>query len=429
MSLGQEASWNWSPRWHLYGDSMVGILLRFAYANALSPQSLKGLISYTSVVSPLGRPLYCTGNIGEEWSRFCTAVGMPLHEAKNALLGDILEILRGTPVVAQRLRFCSECLKVGYHARYFQILALQECPIHHRPLRDTCPSCGSVTPFFRVCRELMSQVYCCWKCNALYASSSVSIQTYFNPGLETDRLREIWQPIDQWLSAFREVDLNFASLREWVIEYAGEYRAEREVDAVYVLNAIRPLPAGPFVWQTPSLPRKCLYFAEGGALPKRPRATEGYVAAAYSEAKKGIERRLTPDRLAILLQQCRELGWSCVKPDTGMSAAELAYVLWRVQFESLSTPELMGRTGEREDVFIGQDLIPFALGNLKPAGWKIFFWAAYRGLVFDVERAILKGDYVADLARGGALRQFCVLSSTSLRATGRGVIAYPVPKF
>jgi hypothetical protein len=427
MKPRRQSSWNWSRRWLMYGDSMAGILLRFTYANALPFQTLKRLVSGPSGISEIGTHLFSTGGVDHGWEPFCEAVEITVDEAKKSLFGDVLETLMGSWVVARHLRFCPECLKIGYHARYFQLLSLAECPIHHLTLLDECPNCGAKTPNYRICKELLSAVYCCPTCGMLYGGSRISIHAFFNPGMTNEQLEAVWEPLDHWIESIRKADLNYSSLREWIFEFAGEFRSEREVDALHVLGAIVPLPKGNFVWRPPSLPKKCMFVAEGNTLPRRHYLNGSYVVESYKDAKSSIERRLIAERLETVLKICRDLGWSGLRPSI-LVPSEIAYVLWRYQFENLSEPSLIGYEGRGESVFLRNN-IPHTLGNLKPAGWRILFWAAYRGMIFDVERVLESDGNVTRLVRDNPFPQCCILASTSLRSDGRGVIVFPIPRF
>ncbi len=47
------------------------------------------------------------------------------------------------------LRYCRQCLEMGYHSIVFQHVAIARCPLHDVPLVDRCPDCGAaIAPTF-----------------------------------------------------------------------------------------------------------------------------------------------------------------------------------------------------------------------------------------------------------------------------------------
>lgn len=409
---------------------MAGILFRFAYANVLRPKAIKELVSATSIIQPIGTALYRFSTVGIDWRRFCSAICLSESELRAALLGDLLEALRWSPVVSQRLRYCPECLQFGYHARYFQIMALAACPIHRVPLLDSCPSCGAATPFYGVCNQLLERIYCCAHCNAFFVGKPVSIRTFFEPTVASEKLQVIWQPLDDWINEIDKLNLGFAALRDWVTDYAGEYRSEREVDAIHVVATVLPLPGGNFSWNAPSLRRKSIFYHEGGGHRVQAGHFDGnYIEEAYVEVRRVISKKLSEGRVIDILERCRKDSWAAVanNSEAVFNTRELAYILWRMKFENLSEPALVGMAPNRSGVFIENDTLPFPYWNLGKPAWKLLFWATYRGYVYDVERTHKNNGFLGDLLRGEPTRHCCILPSTDIRGRGRGIIAYPMP--
>lgn len=430
MVSRQNLEWNWSSQWHLYGDSIAGKLFRFVYANAFSSKEIAEMIIASPSIQQRGSPLYHHPYSRVDWQRFCSRTGLSEGELRLSLLGDLLDSLSWTPVTSQRFRFCPACLQSGYHARYFQIAALALCPIHGAGLRDTCPACHAPTPFYGICRELLSTPYCCWKCGAYFAGKRATIQCFFHPEVAADKFREIWQPLDKWIERLEALELGFATLRDWVIANLGEHRLEREVEALHMVGTVLPLPGGNFSWLEPRLRRKSFFCYEGGRSPRSGMISENYLAEAYVKVRAGIAKKLSLPRVVEILKTCRVDSWRAVTNNgsEALSAKEVAYILWRIKFENLSEPALVGMDDARQAVFISDDIVPFSWRNLGQSAWKILFWAAYRGMIYDVEEAIRKGANVADLHRDSPTRQCCFLPSTNMRGKGRGVVVYPQPR-
>lgn len=331
--------WNWSYRWHLYGDSIAGSLFRFIYANALSQKEIATITIASSSLQLRGSPLYQHPYSRVNWQRVCSCMGLSERELHLSLLGDLLDSLNWTPVTSQQFRFCPACLLSGYHARYFQIAALAVCPIHQIRLRDTCPVCFTPTPFYGICRELLNTPYCCWRCGVYYAGQAPKIRRFFHPEVARERLREAWQPLDQWIGRLKALELSFATLRDWASTNLGEHHQEREIEALHIVGTILPLPGGHFSWSEPRLPRKSFFCYTGGRSPRPGVVSGNYLAQAYVGVRDSIEKKLSLSRIDEVKKTCRSNSWWAVTNNTGaLSVPEVAYILWRIKFENLSEP-------------------------------------------------------------------------------------------
>jgi hypothetical protein len=65
------------------------------------------------------------------------------------------------------LRFCTDCLSVGYHSYLHQLRELRTCPLHGRALTSACPSCGSEAVSFCGVFAPKRALYRCGQCRAL----------------------------------------------------------------------------------------------------------------------------------------------------------------------------------------------------------------------------------------------------------------------
>lgn len=75
-----------------------------------------------------------------DFDRFGELLGV----APNRLRAGFLDQL-GFPLFnyeeKRGIRYCPECLTVGYHNVLFDLALVTECPIHHRQLEKACPAC------------------------------------------------------------------------------------------------------------------------------------------------------------------------------------------------------------------------------------------------------------------------------------------------
>jgi DNA-directed RNA polymerase subunit RPC12/RpoP len=66
-------------------------------------------------------------------------------------------------IASPHLRFCMPCMEEGFHAVLFQFTPIERCPIHQRPLLETCPSCRKKIPY-RLDVSFAAHPYACPHC-------------------------------------------------------------------------------------------------------------------------------------------------------------------------------------------------------------------------------------------------------------------------
>lgn len=374
-----------------------------------------------------GNPFYYPRQGEGQWPTFGAQLNLSKDKIQATLLRDVMQGLRWSAVFSATLRYCPDCLGYGYHARYFQLLALEQCPIHTKPLVNFCRNCGAEAPFYGVCEELLSRLYHCPQCEAAFFNEPVSIHKFFHPGAEMGDLYSIWQPLDEWVKKLNKLNLDLSALRNWIVDHGGTYSRERQVDALHIIAAELPLPQGGFVWKAPCIKRKAFYFTEEKALYSGGYFQENYIEEAYSRARTIIERSLSGPRIEKLLSRCKDMSWGVVDALVSESAIdELTYVLWRVKLEYVSEPALIASEQPRGRVFMDDAQFPLPFWLLDQKAWKSLFIAMYRGYRHDLRLAIEQGGSCADIVRFSPLGQCCILRSTDMYQRGRGLVAYPV---
>lgn len=88
-----------------------------------------------------------------------------LHLPVSRWESATLAWLRGTPVddLVADMRFCPECLRVGYHTGVFQLVCVTNCPIHGVALVRGCPVCGGALSA-DLDREAVDSPFACPHC-------------------------------------------------------------------------------------------------------------------------------------------------------------------------------------------------------------------------------------------------------------------------
>lgn len=94
-----------------------------------------------------------------------------------------------------KLYFCSECLKDGYHSLFHQFKLIHKCPFHNTNLNSCCPNCGVEYLYLLANKTLESPFTCI--CGHQYYSP---VNQFFFKSWKEYKLNNIILPeINQWL--------------------------------------------------------------------------------------------------------------------------------------------------------------------------------------------------------------------------------------
>jgi hypothetical protein len=79
----------------------------------------------------------------EDMAEIAKAIGVPMVQLQRLRGCDISGALLHSPkLLHPSLRYCKQCLAIGYHSIVCQHIAIARCPLHNVPLTDMCPECG-----------------------------------------------------------------------------------------------------------------------------------------------------------------------------------------------------------------------------------------------------------------------------------------------
>lgn len=98
-----------------------------------------------------------------------------------------------------KLIFCQDCIKFGFHSPYFMSPLLSHCPIHSCKLLDSCPSCNRNIPNILSVDALVNP-YGCPNCgfdlyenkNSFYRLDVTKIDNYINKLVKLSSKTEDW---------------------------------------------------------------------------------------------------------------------------------------------------------------------------------------------------------------------------------------------
>ncbi|MBP1991194.1 hypothetical protein [Paenibacillus eucommiae] len=180
----------WNENWISRYESVWSILEKAKYVNKVNTKQLLtylgyptqtkdllnfGILNNNHITNTFGICLYShTQNSIEEMTKF-----LPKNIEKSML-------------VRNKLHYCSECLRYGYHSLLHQIKLFYYCPYHMSPLMNTCQSCGDSILFEPSLSQQESGFIC--KCGGLISNIKLN---HFN----------------NWI--FKQ-DISGAELKEWV---------------------------------------------------------------------------------------------------------------------------------------------------------------------------------------------------------------------
>ena len=124
--------------------------------------------------------------IGDECPMSQTMIGATSLPIRSVPLAELaaarvwIKVLRAALLPPQSfritspyLRFCTKCLRRGYHGVLHQLELLQQCPMHGGWLQTDCRRCGQPTPF-RLNARLLDAPFRCGNCRAYYVSQQPS---------------------------------------------------------------------------------------------------------------------------------------------------------------------------------------------------------------------------------------------------------------
>jgi hypothetical protein len=136
------------PRWSSTGESMWMRLAKFSVFNRMGVAELSDLLSLrdaggagagtgsASDLRHIGRWDQNTLadvleiSVDDVRDSFCTVI--PSHSLARC---------------ATELRYCQQCLTMGFHAAWFQWPHIERCPLHSLPIRRGCLHCSSPIPY------------------------------------------------------------------------------------------------------------------------------------------------------------------------------------------------------------------------------------------------------------------------------------------
>lgn len=121
----------WNPRWVILGESLWSVFSKLAYKNHVSYDAVIDL--FYDPRPPNDRGIFQSPALNERRLRWAIQ--------RSALFVQLAQDTRYRTHSMSYLRFCPDCLSVGFHAALHQDNRLTQCPIHWCAVICECPGC------------------------------------------------------------------------------------------------------------------------------------------------------------------------------------------------------------------------------------------------------------------------------------------------
>lgn len=148
---------------------------------------------------------------------------------------------------------------------------------------------------------------------------------------------------------------------------------------------------------------------------------------AYVETLHEISRRLSRDRLGEINRYCKDNSWSVFDYEkSGFRPGELAYIAWRMKFENLADPALLGWGSEAKEVFVVSEQWGRLFSGGKKSIAKILFWVAYTSYTHDFFDLLQTCDKLPPVILEDPFGQCCTFDSLGTVAYTKSVVVFPL---
>lgn len=379
------SEWIWSAEWYWPGMSMMGCALRAADANCLNERTLyQSLKLQQSDSSVAARSLIASRFTSPYARQLAAKLGLTAIQYEQSTLEKVMAHLAWVPLLHDTFRYCPTCLAVGYHATYFQIGALRECPLHRIPLQNNCPCCSRRLPVIKLCVGWFDQPFYCPFCAGPLAPLSPKIANYFGSDHLLKKWGEIWKPLDHWLALVLDQNCAFSYLREWALSYRYSNIDEPQVLSFNALQAIVPLDSPMLNFK--SMPFEAIALGDMNLYPYEAKTISAPLALdAYLTVRERIEIDELSDRPERLPYQTEHLHLP-----TNLPVNDLAYIWWRSFLEGKESRGLMEDKTPLHTLHLPKTFLPNMWSRIPERLWELIFYKLYlsaRELILEKQHA------------------------------------------
>ena len=160
--LSPSHSYFFDHRWLAPQETIVSIAWKFARMNALPGHTVARQFARYHVDPYEG---IAATTVEVAVSVLAKAFAIP-----RPALRDGLDRVDGSRPMHTRLRFCTKCMKLGYHGVMHQRAGATCCPCHGAALEEHCRGCGKSAEY-RLSARVLNAPFRCSNCRRPYAGS------------------------------------------------------------------------------------------------------------------------------------------------------------------------------------------------------------------------------------------------------------------
>ena len=353
--------WCWHRRWTTKYDSAYGLLMKFAFLNALSARELAPLFvtrkrgMRTSLMRSLKFDFRDRENFDHD--SMAAAFGTDLATIQSAFLDPRFV----NPSESDSdLKWCEQCLAWGLHLTSFQMRVVTRCPLHTVELRDRCFTCDRSIPYI-FNSQLFERPFCCPYCQADMAPHVKLVRAKL-PALRQEQTILI-ERMNRYARAYgvvvkRELPIPASTAQSSSLHLPGAGEgdigayinflgqvvaqlAESDGQCCLPLAVITASRCGCDASRSTHDPAGC---REPDRLFHGPFGSEQEMQVAmdiYRALRRRIWRGLGPHRQCVRLA-CQHLWWETRGTKTkAFCQAAAAYIRWRMLWEGCGTPRYL----------------------------------------------------------------------------------------
>lgn len=140
----------WRPNWQRSLESLWCLLCKVRHLNAATGADVQDIFKRrTNYELPQRRPYLrrdLNSFIEVDENKICELLSLDRSDViQSTAIGYIRQ--EEIPLLASnQLRYCPDCISVGFHTAIHQLLFISHCPIHLTPLVTRCRDCGTISP-------------------------------------------------------------------------------------------------------------------------------------------------------------------------------------------------------------------------------------------------------------------------------------------
>lgn len=140
----------WRPDWRRPLESLWCLLYKVRHLNAATGTDIRDIFKRrTHYELPQRRPYLrrdLNSFIEVDEDKICELLSL---DRSDLIQSTAISYIRQEEIpllTSNQLRYCPDCISVGFHAAIHQLLFISHCPIHLTPLVTRCRDCGTISP-------------------------------------------------------------------------------------------------------------------------------------------------------------------------------------------------------------------------------------------------------------------------------------------